>query len=500
MAYGHILRAWLLCLVCASHLLAAIPTRYSQVTASPAAEPVSFASPSSDGDLAVAIDTHLAATAQLQGDWETLSGFERYLAGLRRLSETVQGMGHDWEALEQVLSSVPGQHGHETDFRDQVQKLFAFAGTTERLIREIMHKYSDDGAVKMRSDGGAQDLVMDSIGTEATSSRSVRAALTTTVTDLLRLFEQYFGRQTVNDEKVSEEEGREKEEEDSLQILVDTLEAVAEAHTNYTAAISEVRSSAMANSSTGHGDKISDSSSLPQHSSSSASPQGDSTDATNTTTLPAAAWRPLEWHENQRGLLQVAAQLRALLSGNGGDTVPRPTTNAETLSTNPFTTTTTTAIPITTTTTTTEKREKPCLPPFEQIAYRMCILQEMQLKLSWSDAQEFCRERGAELAQDMTVIKTRRFLNDMYGEDGTRSRWPVWVGGRRAGEQQTWRWSGFAGDLEVPSFMWAPGEPRAYSSDLMPEGVCMILDGYRRFHGASLPCHLRRRFVCELRN
>lgn len=156
--------------------------------------------------------------------------------------------------------------------------------------------------------------------------------------------------------------------------------------------------------------------------------------------------------------------------------------------------------PPTSTTSTPEEREKPCLPPFEQIAYRMCILQEMQLKLSWSDAQEFCRERGAELAQDMTVIKTRRFLNDMYGEDGTRSRWPVWVGGRRAGEQQTWRWSGFAGDLEVPSFMWAPGEPRAYSSDLMPEGVCMILDGYRRFHGASLPCHLRRRFVCELRN
>ncbi|MPC08828.1 hypothetical protein E2C01_001423 [Portunus trituberculatus] len=70
------------------------------------------------------------------------------------------------------------------------------------------------------------------------------------------------------------------------------------------------------------------------------------------------------------------------------------------------------------------------------------------------------------------------------------SRWPVWVGGRRA-EQQTWRWSGFA-DLEVPSFLWAPDEPRTYSRDLMPEGVCMILDGYRRFHGASLPCHLRR--------
>ncbi|XP_045123313.1 uncharacterized protein LOC123511460 isoform X4 [Portunus trituberculatus] len=149
-------------------------------------------------------------------------------------------------------------------------------------------------------------------------------------------------------------------------------------------------------------------------------------------------------------------------------------------------------------TTSTPERERPCLPPFEQIAYRMCILQEMQLKLSWSDAQEFCRERGAELAQDMTVIKTRRFLNDLYGEDGTRSRWPVWVGGRRA-EQQTWRWSGFA-DLEVPSFLWAPDEPRTYSRDLMPEGVCMILDGYRRFHGASLPCHLRRRFLCELRN
>lgn len=137
--------------------------------------------------------------------------------------------------------------------------------------------------------------------------------------------------------------------------------------------------------------------------------------------------------------------------------------------------------------------DQPCLPPFELIAYRMCILQEMTLKLSWSDAQEFCRERGAELAEDMTVIKTRRFLNDLYGEDGTRSRWPIWVGGRKVG--QTWKWRG---GLDVPEFLWAHKEPRAYSQDLMPEGVCVILDGYRRFHGASLPCHLRRRFVCQL--
>nr|ATE51171.1 C-type lectin [Portunus trituberculatus] len=485
MTYGSILRVWLFSIACTSHVFAAIHTRYSQVTTPAATEPVSFASPSSDGDLVVAIDTNQAATTQPAGDKETLSGFERYLAGLRRLSETVQGMQHDWETLEKVLSSSPGQHGHETNFLDQVQKLFAFAGTTERLFREVMQKYSNDSEVEMRSGGEAQDPSMDSSGIETTSSRSVRAALTATVTDLLSLFEQYFGRQTVNDANVNGEEGRE-EEVDSLQILVDALEAVAHAHTNYTASIHAVKSSAMANSSTGHGDSIS---SLPHHSSSSASPEGDSTDAANTTILSAAAWRPLGWHENQRGLLQLAAQLKALLIDNGGDTVPLPTANAEALSTTPSTTTTTT---------TEKERERPCLPPFEQIAYRMCILQEMQLKLSWSDAQEFCRERGAELAQDMTVIKTRRFLNDLYGEDGTRSRWPVWVGGRRA-EQQTWRWSGFA-DLEVPSFLWAPDEPRTYSRDLMPEGVCMILDGYRRFHGASLPCHLRRRFLCELRN
>ncbi|XP_050735867.1 uncharacterized protein LOC127008203 isoform X1 [Eriocheir sinensis] len=140
-----------------------------------------------------------------------------------------------------------------------------------------------------------------------------------------------------------------------------------------------------------------------------------------------------------------------------------------------------------------EHREQPCLPPFEMIAYRMCILQEMVLKLSWGDAQEFCRERGGMLAEDMVVIKTRRFLNDLYGEEGARSRWPVWVGGRRAG--QTWVWGG---GQRVPEFLWAPGEPRKFSSHLSPEGQCMMLDGYRRFYGASLPCYLRRRFVCQL--
>ncbi|XP_045585041.1 uncharacterized protein [Procambarus clarkii] len=141
-------------------------------------------------------------------------------------------------------------------------------------------------------------------------------------------------------------------------------------------------------------------------------------------------------------------------------------------------------------------RHRPCESPFEEIAYRMCILQETTLKLSWGDARDYCRRRGAELAQDAVVIKTRRFLNDLYGESGTRSRWPIWVGGieRSEGGERVWKW---VDGSVVPSFIWSDDQPRPFTLQQAPDGTCMFLDGYKRFYAASLPCHLKRRFVCQ---
>nr|XP_053647031.1 C-type lectin BfL-2-like [Cherax quadricarinatus] len=127
----------------------------------------------------------------------------------------------------------------------------------------------------------------------------------------------------------------------------------------------------------------------------------------------------------------------------------------------------------------------------------MCILPETTLKLSWSAASDYCLRHGAVLAQDAVVIKTRRYLNDLYGETGTRERWPLWVGGKEImkDHEKTWMW---ADSSLVPDFLWNKGHPRSYTRRQAPDGTCMFLDGYKNFYASSLPCHYRRRFVCQL--
>ncbi|XP_063603698.1 uncharacterized protein LOC134779452 isoform X1 [Penaeus indicus] len=138
-----------------------------------------------------------------------------------------------------------------------------------------------------------------------------------------------------------------------------------------------------------------------------------------------------------------------------------------------------------------------CEPPLQEIAYRMCILVVKDKRLNWHDAGAYCRARGGQLAQDSVVIKTRRYLNEFYGEEGLRVRWPFWVGGHEVTEEGAWRWEWTDGSV-VSSFLWSHKQPRYYSSNLTPRGSCMILDGFQAFYGGSLPCHLRRRFVCQM--
>ncbi|XP_042218511.1 uncharacterized protein LOC121863779 isoform X2 [Homarus americanus] len=140
----------------------------------------------------------------------------------------------------------------------------------------------------------------------------------------------------------------------------------------------------------------------------------------------------------------------------------------------------------------------PCEEPYEEIAYRMCILQITDKKLSWPAAWEYCWSRGAVLVQDPVVVKTRRHLDQLYGESGSRVRWPIWVGGKEIveGGNKVWKWAD--GSL-VPQFLWNEGQPRHYSRLHAPLGSCMFLDGYKNFYASSLPCHLKRRFVCQRR-
>ena len=355
MTNWSIFRTWLVCLACVGDVRAAIIAGYSEGLSSPATEEwgatkqVLFTSSPSDEDNAAFAHTHLAVTALPSTHHETLSVFERYIAGLGRLFEALQDTERNWEAGTHVSSAAPEARLHETvNFKDEIQKLFALAGTIQRFSAVIKHKYSDDGEDEMQGNRRAEEA----------SSSGLHAALTATVTDLLRLFDQYFVRQSVQDENISWE-GRKEEEMDNLQVLVETLKALAEAHTNYTVAINASKTPVIANTSTSDTNTISDSSSSPLNSPTSINSQEyHATPAHISTTLPAAAeslaWRPLGWYENQRGLLRVAAQLKALMEAEtfGGDesdtahfvypSVPPSTADIKTSSTTSTTTTTTT--------------------------------------------------------------------------------------------------------------------------------------------------------------
>lgn len=140
----------------------------------------------------------------------------------------------------------------------------------------------------------------------------------------------------------------------------------------------------------------------------------------------------------------------------------------------------------------------PCSSPYIQIAYRMCIFLEVDQRLSWNDANEYCKSRGMELAMDSVVIKSRRYLNNELGAGGSRVRWPMWVGSKRQESERgelLWQWND---GTNVPTFLWADGQPRTYDRVTAPDGVCMFLDGFQEYYGSSLPCHFKRRFVCEL--
>ncbi|XP_064113568.1 uncharacterized protein LOC135220228 [Macrobrachium nipponense] len=140
-----------------------------------------------------------------------------------------------------------------------------------------------------------------------------------------------------------------------------------------------------------------------------------------------------------------------------------------------------------------ETNEEPCTLPYVDVAYKVCILPVLDRQLSWHDARQYCRSRGLELVMDSAVIKGRKHFNYQLGETGSRERWTLWVGGRKDDEGK-WEW---IDGIPVPSFLWSKNQPRTYDQDSIPAGTCMAIHGFSEYYGTALPCHHRRRFVCQ---
>ncbi|XP_066983679.1 uncharacterized protein [Macrobrachium rosenbergii] len=139
-----------------------------------------------------------------------------------------------------------------------------------------------------------------------------------------------------------------------------------------------------------------------------------------------------------------------------------------------------------------EPNQELCTLPFVDVAYKVCILPVLDRQLSWHDARQYCRSRSLELAMDSAVIKGRKHFNNQLGEIGSRERWTLWVGGRK--DEGKWEWSD---GIPVPDFLWSKNQPRTFDRDSTPAGTCMAIHGFSEYYGAALPCHHRRRFVCQ---
>lgn len=171
--------------------------------------------------------THLAALPSPSTHQEAPGGFERYIAGLGRLSAALRDPEYDWEAAGvHATASTPGQGSHtNTDFIRNVQKLFAIAGTMERLSDAMKQLRPNDEDRDIRDDPTPFAVV------ETNLPSGFHPALTAALADLSRL-----GQESDGDGGISEE-GKAMENEDDMQVLIETLESLARAHTNYTAAV-----------------------------------------------------------------------------------------------------------------------------------------------------------------------------------------------------------------------------------------------------------------------
>ncbi|KAK3882725.1 hypothetical protein Pcinc_012930 [Petrolisthes cinctipes] len=465
---------------------------------------------------------------------EGFDGYDRFIAGLRELVTNLNDPAYDWEAhrrgsttfLNLTLSSDSPQDptstsspncacskcstsssscscsdciaattlsptSHEDTAPHPIESLFALVAAMKQLSEGMQRRTGRENpreqSVQIDMEGEVdkaaeieiedesisiitdrQDRVYESVeeylaltfSNMAPKSLHPNVNITTAVSTLSRLYQHYFGQNATTQGPYNQ---------DGLKALVENVEALSNALHNYSSILHFYSS----------GNTI--------PSTDDTAPSNSTTNLPPTSSINLSTSIPSTDYEDENGLQKILVLLKSLLGLQPPRTTippsPPPTTTIATTTTN-------------TTATTSRGGYALCEPPFEEIAYHMCILQEVTLRLSWSAAQLYCRERGAELAMDPVVIKARRYLNNLYGEDGSRVRWPMWIGGKRV-EDGSWRWQDGS---KVMRFLWSQGQPRYYAQSLIPHGTCMILDGYQSYNGAALPCHLRRRFVCQRRN
>lgn len=339
MTSGSILTACLLALTCVGGVLGATLAGYTSIIKSAgeggdAAEQTTLSSTSATHDHAVQSRPHIhLSTLSLPSTrQEAPGGFERYIVGLDRLLAALRDPEYDWEAAgAHTTTSTLGQGSFtNTNFRRNVQKLFAFAGTMERFSDVVKQMRPTD------EDRDIQDDTTPFAVTETNLPGGLHLALTEALADLSGLYDSYIGQESYGDGSITDEENT-MDNEDGIHALINTLEALARAHTNYTAAVKS------ANTSTEGGTTESSYPEVPTFTAAvnyANAPTEGTVESLSPKVPETSSHGLLNWYENQRGLLQVVTQLKALMELEPVENSRNDTVLITTTTTLPSTTTT----------------------------------------------------------------------------------------------------------------------------------------------------------------
>lgn len=149
-----------------------------------------------------------------------------------------------------------------------------------------------------------------------------------------------------------------------------------------------------------------------------------------------------------------------------------------------------------------------CSLPFEEVGDTACIMVVTE-RLSWTQADNYCKDRNSRLAV-VQGTSLKKLLNKRYGygSSSSRVRWPFWIGLRwknleifAKSPKDVW-FQGLEITLENQGLHqrdldWADGEPKRHKKIDAPEGICVIMDGYKHYQHSTLPCQYKRRFICQ---
>lgn len=125
-----------------------------------------------------------------------------------------------------------------------------------------------------------------------------------------------------------------------------------------------------------------------------------------------------------------------------------------------------------------------CEPPFFAVKSE-CFYVNKYKRVSWSEARNFCKGLGSDLAEPLRVNSLRAVLLDKFPQDAYKF---FWIGAMESIGEGNWTW---LSSRPLQTSDWARGQPDGGNEN------CVVLsrDDYPPLHDS--PCYTHTMFICE---